>query len=224
MKVINSIKPVLFLSFIIILSSCQNPITKAARKVEYSAYEMIGVQKRDLLKTRVDDARDEQKQAGEDFQDALQRLKSIYGFKGGELEGKYDDLKTSYDRSAQQADSVHKSVQKVETVARDLFEEWDKEIDQIETESFKRKSRESLVDTQKKYNEMLKSLKLAEARMEPVLRKLRDHVLYLKHNLNAKAIGSLKGESLNIQSDIESLIKEMNKSIEASDQFIKQMP
>ena len=206
------------------LTACQNPITKAARKVEYSAYEMVGIQKRDLLKTRVDDARDDQKQAGEEFQDALQKLKSIYGFKGGQLEAKYEDLKSSYDKSTSQADAVHRSVKKVETTAGDLFDEWEKEIDQIETESFKRKSRESLTETRKKYDEMFKTLTTSEARMEPVLRKLRDHVLYLKHNLNAKAIASLKGESLNIQNEIESLIKEMNKSIEASDQFIKQMP
>jgi hypothetical protein len=214
----------LFLSAAFVLTACQNPITKAARKVEYSAYELIGVQKRDLLKTRVDDARDAQKEAGEEFQDALQRLKSIYGFKGGELEAKYDELKSSYDKATYKADAVRKSVQKVETVSRDLFDEWEKEIDQIETESFKAKSRDSLVQTKSKYSEMFKTLKAAEGKMDPVLRKLKDHVLFLKHNLNAKAIASLKGERLNIQGDIESLIKEMNKSIEASDRFIKQMP
>ena len=51
--------------------------------------------------------------------------------------------------------------------------------------------------------------------MDPVLKKFKDQVLYLKHNLNAKAIGSLK---------IASLIKEMNKSVASADQFIQKMP
>ena len=37
-------------------------------------------------------------------------------------------------------------------------------------------------------------MKRAEQSMQPVLRTLRDNVLYLKHNLNAQAIGALRGE------------------------------
>ena len=59
--------------------------------------------------------------------------------------------------------------------------------------------------------------------MYPVLVAFRDHVLYLKHNLNAQAIASLKGEATNIQTDITKLITEMNKAIARADEFIKQM-
>jgi hypothetical protein len=38
--------------------------------------------------------------------------------------------------------------------------------------------------------------------------------------LNAQAITSLKGESANIQKDIEHLVSDMNKSIAEADQFI----
>ena len=212
------------LLFSLCLIGCQNPLTKAARKVEYSAYEMIGIQKRDLLKTRVDDARDDQKEAGQKFQDALTQLKSVYGFQGGDLEKKYDSLKMAYDRAFHQADQVHKSIRKVENVAQDLFSEWEKEIDQIETASLKQHSRDSLSQTKSKFATLQQNLKSAEKQMDPVLRKLNDHVLYLKHNLNAKAIASLKGETLRIQGDIEGLIKEMNKSIASADQFIREMP
>ena len=205
-------------------TSCQNPITKAVRNVEYSAYEMVGIQKRDLLKTRVNDAREEQKEAGENFQDALQQLKKVYGLEGGELERKYDSLKGSYDRAFHQADSVRKSIRKVEFVAGDLFKEWDKEIDEIETSGLKQKSREQLAVTQRKYNELHERLKSSERQMDPVLRKLNDNVLYLKHNLNAKALASLKTETGRIQGEIESLIRDMNKSIESAESFIKDMP
>ena len=36
-------------------------------------------------------------------------------------------------------------------------------------------------------------MRLAESRIEPVLKSFRDQVLFLKHNLNAKAIASLRG-------------------------------
>lgn len=205
------------------LFACQNPITRAVRKVEYSAYELIGIQKRDLLKTRVDDAREEQQEAGEKFQDALTKLKAVYGFQGGKLEKEYDGLKASYDRSYHQAENVRKSIRKVENVADDLFREWENEIGEIGTESLRSRSRETLRATKARYEELHRALKSSEGKMDPVLKKLNDQVLYLKHNLNARAIGSLKKESSNIQGEIESLVQEMNRSISEADQFIKNM-
>jgi hypothetical protein len=211
-------------SLFLTILGCQSALDRAARNTTYKAYELVGVQKRELLKNRVDDARDEQKEAGKKFENALDQLKSLYGFKGGKLESKYDSLKSSYDKASDQADDVKKSVRKVETVAQDLFAEWEKEIEQIETASLKLKSRERLAETRTRYNQLHSNLKASEDRMTPVLHKFNDQVLYLKHNLNAQAIASLKGESLNIQADIEKLIQDMNKSIASADEFIKQMP
>ena len=56
--------------------------------------------------------------------------------------------------------------------------------------------------------------------MEPVLVQMKDYVLYLKHNLNAQAIGSLKDETFRIEAEISQLIAEMNRSIEETEQFI----
>jgi len=54
-----------------------------------------------------------------------------------------------------------------------------------------------------------------------VLRDLRDYMLYLKHNLNAQAIGSLKQEADDIQIEVSSLIADMQKSIAAAEEFLK---
>ena len=60
--------------------------------------------------------------------------------------------------------------------------------------------------------------------MEPVLKQFNDYVLYLKHNLNAQAIASLKGEATSIQTEISRLITQMNASIAKADEFVKSMP
>ena len=192
--------------------------------VIYSTYEKFGVYKRDLLKKRVVAARDEEKKAGEQFQDALTKLRALYGNTGTDLEKTYDQLKSNYDDSVTRAESVHKRVRDVETVAADLFKEWEKEITEISSESMRAGSRDQLRQTRNRYDEMHNSLKRAEESMEPVLRKFKDHVLYLKHNLNAQAIAQLKGEAVSIQNEIARLIEDMNKSIQQADEFIKQMP
>jgi chromosome segregation ATPase len=161
------------------------------RNVMYSAYEKVGVYKRDLLKKRVVAARDEEKNAQQEFKDALTRLKEMTQFDGGNLEKRYRRLQSDYDDAAARVAAVHKRVQDVQTVAGDLFTEWDKENRQIETESLRQTSRQQLNDTRQRYDEMLRALKRSEGSMDPVLRKLHDYVLALKHSLNAQAIAAL---------------------------------
>ncbi len=191
------------------------------RSAYYTAYETFGVYKRDLLKKRVVAARDEQKDASQEFKDALTRLKEITKFDGGKLEAQYRKLQSDYESCGERATAVRSRIRDVETVAGDLFKEWEREIEQIGTESLRTTSRRQLRETRARYEEMLVALKKAEASMEPVLAKMKDYVLALKHSLNAQAIASLKGESAGIQSEIARLIADMNASIAQADEFIK---
>src|SRR4051812_30513420 len=185
----------------------------ACRSAYYSAWEKFGVYKRDLLKKKVVAARDDQKAASEQFKDALTRMKEMYGFQGGNLEKTYESLKSDYDRCAARAEDVHKRVRDVETVAQDLFSEWEKEIGEISSSTLRADSTEKLRETRQRYEELHTALKRAEKTMDPVLTRFHDQVLYLKHNLNAEAIASLKGETTNIQAEISRLLEEMNAAI-----------
>src|SRR5436190_17829380 len=97
------------------------------RSAIYSTYETFGVYKRDLLKKRVIAARDEEKKAGEQFKDALTKLRELYGNQNTPLEKTYDQLKGEFDDSNSRAEAVRKRVRDVETVAADLFREWEAE-------------------------------------------------------------------------------------------------
>src|SRR5438046_6354303 len=92
----------LLLASILFLIGCRNAM--------YSTYEKFGVYKRDLLKKRVVAARNEEKEAGEQFKDALTKLKELYNFQGGDLEKAYNKLQGEYDDSKARADAVHKRV------------------------------------------------------------------------------------------------------------------
>ena len=102
----------------------------------------------------------------------------------------------------------------VRTLATDLFAEWEEEINEIRDTNLKSASRKSLADAKIRYKKLKKA-------MYPVLSKLNDYVLYLKHNLNAKAVGALGQEMVSIEGDVESLIRDMGASIQEADQFIK---
>jgi ElaB/YqjD/DUF883 family membrane-anchored ribosome-binding protein len=197
--------------------------TTGCTSVYYAAYEKVGVYKRDLLKKRVIEARDDQKEAQVQFKDALTRLKEITKFDGSQAESAYRSLKSEYDDCVKQADAVHSRIRAVESVSTDLFAEWEKEIGEIGTPSLASASRQQLSATRQRYNELHSALVSAEQTMTPVLKQFNDYVLYLKHNLNAQAIASLKGEAANISTEIIRLIEQMNKSITRADEFVKNM-
>lgn len=220
-KIMKSLIHIPFLLSVFFLTvSCKSTVDKAVRDTKYSALEMFGLQKRDLLQREVKNAREEQEEATEDFKDALQKLKALYNIERGPFDEAYEDLNSSYQDAKKQAADVSQSIKKVETVAGDLFLEWEKEINEINTNELKVASAQSLNQTKKRYAEMIVVLKASEKRIAPILSKLKDHVLYLKHKLNAKAISGLQGESMRIQVQIEQLIEDINKAIKAADQFI----
>jgi hypothetical protein len=193
----------------------------ACKTAYYSMWEKLGREKRDILRVRVTDERDAQKAAGEQFKSALDRMKALYDFNGGKLETAYDRFKSEYDDCVVRADKVHSRIKDVESVANDLFKEWEGELKQISDPTMRADGRRKLEDSRDKYYTLHSAMKRAEASMDPVLTKFHDNVLYLKINLDAQAIGALKGEGGKIETDVSHLLDDMNASITEAENFIK---
>ena len=195
--------------------------TVGCQKVYYAAMEEVGYEKREILSDRVVDARESQEDAKEQFANALERYKSVVDFDGGALEEKYDVLNSEYETSEDMADRVRSRIEAVEDVAEALFDEWTEENKEYTSTKLRLSSQQQLSATKARYGKLLKAMKKASSKMDPVLAAFKDQVLYLKHNLNAKAIASLEGELTTIRSDVDALIKEMEKSIAEANEFIK---
>ncbi len=189
----------------------------------YSAMEKVGIHKRDILIDRVAETRDAQKESQQQFQSALQQLSQLIQFDGGKLQQVYEAMQDEYDASLSAANEVSDRIGKVESVAEALFDEWAAELEQYSSPTLKRESSKKLKATERKFNKLLNSMRQAEQKMQPVLTALKDNTLYLKHNLNAQAIGAIKNEYQRIKTDVGVLISEMNKAIKESDAFIKEM-
>jgi hypothetical protein len=200
-----------------------NAAKSAYRSAYYATVETFGVHKRDILKKKVVQARDDQREAEEEFKDALTRLREVYSVDGGELEKQYDKLKGQYDAAEEKAADVKARIVSIETVAGDLFKEWEAELEEIKTVKLKVASKKKLIETRARYTELVGALKKSESGMTSVLEKFKEHVLFLKHNLNAVAIASLKGEAVNIQDEIGKLINDMQASIKIADQLISDL-
>ena len=185
--------------------------------------ERIGFHKREILVERIEDARDDQEDAKEQFKSALEEFTEAVGFEGGELKSVYDKLQRELDRSEARAKDVRRSISKVEEVSRALFKEWEQELELYGSEELRRESARKLQDTRARYGQLMRAMRRAESSLDPVLVTFRDQVLFLKHNLNAQAIASLQNKLDSVQSDVARLIQEMESSIAEADAFIGQM-
>lgn len=192
-------------------------------KVYYSTWEALGVHKRDIMVDRVQDARDDQEEAKEQFASALEKFSAMFEFEGGELEDKYKALKAELDASESKASAVTGRIDSVESVSEALFSEWETELDQYTNADLRSASEKQLRQTRTKYDQMIAAMRKAESKMQPVLSAFRDQVLFLKHNLNARAIASIEGTAGELETDVAKLIAEMEVSIKEADAFIESM-
>jgi hypothetical protein len=197
------------------LTGCQS--------IYYGTMEKFGVPKREIMVDRVESARDAQLEAKDQFKTALERFRSVVRVQGGTLEEKYDKLNAELERSQARADRVHERIAAVEDVSEALFDEWEGELKTYSDADLRRRSEQQLDQTRAQYTRLMTAMKRAESRIEPVLRPMRDQVLFLKHNLNAQAIASIGEELTAVQGDVDALVRDMERSIAEAGAFIDAM-
>lgn len=191
--------------------------------VAYTVQERLGIEKRDILVNRVEGVAKSQGEAKEEFEDALEAFRAVVAVDGGELEQTYDNLKRAYERADGQANETRSRVASVKQVSRDLFKEWERELGEYSDAGLRRASERQLRETEQRYESLADKMDAATASMDPVLSVFKDRVLYLKHNLNARSIAALGGETAQLETDVARLIAEMERSISAADAFIQDM-
>lgn len=189
----------------------------------YSAMEKLGIPKREILVDRLQATNDSEAKAKEQFASALEHFLAVTKTDGGDLQRKYEQLNTEFNRSESRAKEVRDRIAATEDVADALFREWKQELKQYSDASLRHESEREYDQTRTRYEQLIGMMKRTADRMDPVLAKFRDQVLFLKHNLNARAIASLSATQHEIESDVTKLISEMEASIRDAQAFIATM-
>lgn len=201
---------------ILLLSSCT--------QLYYKAQEKIGNEKRDILVDRIKKGREDQEKAKEQYKDTLAAFQAATGFKGGQTEEVYKKLKKEYDEAADRTKKVSDRISSIEQVSGDMFNEWDKELSGMGNAELRTKSNGLLKATRRRYSDLIRKMKAVEAKARPVLKAFEDQVLFIKHNLNAEAITSLKTNVVKMDADVQILIKDIELSTKEADAFIASLP
>ena len=203
-------------------SACMIPATGCS-SAAIATKEAFGYAKREQLVTAVTKAQTDQQEAKVQFESALEEFLAVTKAEPDDLERAYRTLKKELDRSETKAADVRSRIADIERVANALFKEWKAELSKYTNADLRKASETQLTQTQDKYHRLLAVMKQAEASMDPPLAVFRDQVLFLKHNLNARAISSLQSTFGQLQTDVSTLVAEMERSIAEAETFIRGM-
>ncbi|MBT8085436.1 MAG: DUF2959 domain-containing protein [Woeseia sp.] len=191
--------------------------------VQYSALEKVGIHKRDILVDRVEDARDAQADTREDLVSAYEELSSLINYDGGELEKKYKRLSSSVEDAGDARDELDDRLTAIDRVSKDLFKEWESELDLYTNPGLRADQKEKLGVARTQFATMRSRMQKARDRVDPVMAVLSDNVLFLKHSLNAQALTALRGQAAVLEGQVDVLIRDMQVAIDEADAFIGRM-
>ncbi len=187
----------------------------------YEAMEKIGKEKRDILMQRIVDSKKDQEAAAKQFKTTLEAFQDVTGFEGGNLEKTYKKLNGEFEDAESRAKQLSDRIKSIDQVSSDLFKEWATELGKIQDATLRSRSQRLMRDTRLRNQQYLARMKQTERKMQPVLQAFRDQVLFLKHNLNASAIGSLKTTATKLDGDVSLLMADIQGSIKEADAFIQ---
>jgi len=202
------------------LSLISGFFSKKIRTVYYSARESIGEHKREQIIYQVEQTCISLQETRDEFQDALERFKVLVSINETSLEHRYNLLNRQYLFCCSKSENVSHRIRAIEQVSEALFNEWENELNEYTNRNLRNNSKRQLKAAKQNYARLIKAMRRAENTINPVLTAFKDQVLYLKHNLNARAIAALQHEFIEISIDISQLILAMEHTILEASQFV----
>ncbi len=203
-----------------IVKFTRNFLSKKIRTAIYSARESIGEHKRDIVVAHVEQACTGLQETKNEFEDALERFKTLVCVNDTTLDHKYNRLNRQYQFCCAKSAAVSDRIRAIEEVSEALFAEWENELNEYTNRNLRTHSKQQLKLARQNYAKLIRSMQKAEAKIQPVLAAFKDQVLYLKHNLNAQAIAALRHEFIEIGIDISQLIHAMEQTIAEASHFV----
>ncbi len=162
------------------LDSLSSFFSKKFRNVYYSARESIGDHKRTIVVSQVEQACVSLQDTRDEFEDALERFKSLVNVSETTLDHKYNLLNRQYQFCRAKSEAVSDRIRAIEDVSEALFIEWERELDEYTNRSLRNLSKQQLKAARQNYTRLIKSMRRAEAKIQPVLLAFKDQVLYLE--------------------------------------------
>jgi hypothetical protein len=150
----------------------------------------------------------------------LMKIRTQYSLPETPLSNTYADFKSRYDVLITDTEELSSRVKDFKGSCTALFAEWKKEADGIHDLNLRNISLDNLKTAQEDYAKYEKRLDEAEANLIPTAQSLNDHILFIKHLLNAETIKQLDPTVKELEKKLASLLEDMNGLLDETQKYI----
>jgi len=189
----------------------------------HRSLEQRGMTKRDVLVRRIQYVQSAQEEAKYQFTSALESLRTLSQVEPGRLREKHAELDAQHKNGSERARDLRKRLPAVDAAAATLFKEWEKELSLYQNPALRAQSEQRLAATRAHYAEFIRTQEAILAQIAPVLVRLRDQVLVIKHGLNPEARRELDDTLRSLRDELSGLIRSIDESTRAADAFIENL-
>jgi hypothetical protein len=137
-----------------------------------------------------------------------------------------DDMRACYERVVEGVDTSDERVEELEGSAAQMnkkaesfFAHWTKSLDAYQSPKLRRRSLARLEQTKLGYERIRESIAPASTEIEELLAELRDHLLFLEHDLNPTGIAALRAESAEIDRKVAAVTERLEAAVAAADAY-----
>lgn len=183
--------------------------------------EQFGFEKREILYERVETAGDSIVVLEQRLDEAFSVYREAIHQEGGDLLSSQKRFSNFYDKVEDAASNFDSRIEKVQAVADAMFEEWNSETGEIIDAELRRKSRSNYTRALNQYGNLLRSMRAVQAETDPILTRLRDHVLFMKLNLHPNAYAPLRKTETEFVASAEAVKGTMHATYEEVQNFLR---
>ncbi|MFT5286018.1 MAG: hypothetical protein ACI8TQ_002186 [Planctomycetota bacterium] len=202
----------LALASTLLLGSCQ--------AMYLSAMETIGVDKREIMFERIEDASDAAVISSQRIDEAYQIYRGMIFEEAGDLYEAHDLLTFFLELCHDGAEDYQERIEKIQAVATPMFEEWKAESGEIHDDELRRKGRTNFTKAVTQYEQLMRAMRDVDADTTPLLNRFRDHVLFMKINLNTNAWDPLRKHDVDFANELSMLTRRMDVVQERIEKFL----
>jgi len=149
---------------------------------------------------------------------------ALEGIAGGELgqdpAATYAAFIERLEQSEHQAEQLRDSIDPMDANAKRVFKQWATDLREFTSPSLLKRSEARMEATQERYNKVSESAERAHEALVTVNKAMRDHALFLGHDLNAESLEAVKGDVAEMAKDAGELDGALERCMESAQSYV----
>ncbi len=128
---------------------------------------------------------------------------------------------TAAEASEEQGESLRDSVEPMANAADDMFRRWTKDMEAFGNSRMRQRSQTRLDETRTRYQGIVGATQAAQIALDAFHDDLRDHALFLRHDLNATSVASLRSDVREMRQQIDGLDMRFDATVAAAREYVE---